>query len=108
MNTLTLRELVAKATPGPWIAGHSMVFRDVTQARTAPVAMMHYNGELRIPEERANAQLIARIASPEVAEKVYEALERASQIARANGDSFNGPFIHEALRLLDGTDAKTL
>ena len=83
----TLRELIAAATPGPYFVSHDC-------GQKAADFLAHSGSGLAIVDtgrgedwpiarfcEWPQAQLIARMASPEVALKVLEALEGANGFA---------------------------
>lgn len=130
-KTLTLKELCERATPGPYISGSRKdpQVRGGVDAWVRParpnggdICSMSWLHDTRRPEEEllANAQLIARIASPAVALRVYEALEATitlleslPKLGYAHKDS-GKPICYSpdgamtsakcALRLLDGLD----
>lgn len=109
MTPPSLKSLCAAATPGPWVRGENrpMYLFSLEHLRTkrsalAEVLVQDWDSAVpQIPRETAdaNAQLIARL-SPDVALKVYEALEFIEATCDLKSD------IHErskqALRLLDG------
>lgn len=82
MSTPTLKDLIEKATPGPWEANYEIAldyrpYQVFNAAIGSRVAVMSGGGPLRAvcgPEEKANAQLIAR-CNPATMAKVVEALE---------------------------------
>lgn len=85
MTPITLRELCAKATPGPWKVLRLGEFGwvDIRGGDGKALAFTGTRRELKAtgmqPIDEANAQLIAR-CSPEVMLRVVEALERASNV----------------------------
>lgn len=123
--TPSLRELCAKATPGPWRVRRGTAM--AVESRSHVVASTGgFSDNRRDPEDlnrelSSNAQLIARL-SPDVALAVYEALETngttlANLLHDAKAGGRFGPYAVEgltravatsrhALSLLDGTDKK--
>lgn len=110
MSTPTLKELIEKATPGPWWldrddAGRPPMHSDYrvlssgsTPKHVAPIARM----ELRGQESEANAQLIAR-CNPATMAKVVEALLASRhQLETPTEREFRSKAVHEALNLLNG------
>ena len=105
----TLCELIEQATPGPWISGcedaidyrPEQVFNPVIGSR---VAVMSGGGPTRAvcgPEERANAELIAR-CSPATMLLVLEALEKLSESAGKGGRVVEYSIANKALAALNG------
>jgi hypothetical protein len=75
MTNPTLRQLIAGATPGPWQALYMGSSDWGVHATKENDALVYSAGDVGRSQAEANAQLIARMASPEVALKVLEALE---------------------------------
>jgi len=99
---LTIRELCAKATPGPWTADNHPADRTILIHGPEPkmrwIAELSPQSRLDGMEHDANAQLIARL-SPDVVLKVVDALERANNAVPPNTGAER--MIQDALRLLN-------
>lgn len=125
MSAPTLKELVARATPGPWVVfvkespnGGDMPPKVCHESLHGFVAQMGYGNPVGATDRRANAQLIARIASPEVAERIYSEVWHAkvdaeNYLAWAENIEAGTPSYMEELpkrlaRILALLDAKTL
>ena len=81
--TLSLRQLIAGATPGPWEVQPHPADRTVLIYGPKPACRLvaELSPQVRFGQMQveANAQLIARMASPEVALKVLDCLEWAER-----------------------------
>lgn len=92
MNPPSLREICAKATPGPWSITSTKVVEDdfVNRPDGSWVAIV---------PNRNERELIARF-SPETALAVYEALEGVLRVADRKTVEFDA--VRRSIALLDG------
>ena len=97
--TPTIKQLIERATPGPWkqfpIRGG-----DKWIEIPLPAVRVDYD-DVNHDEQEANAQLIAR-CSPEVMARVVEALEDASTLSDETGSKSIDLKARAALNLLNG------